>query len=113
MNTYYAEIKELESDQNYYFVVKDEFGVSERFYFRTAPDTPKAFTFIAGGDTKSFEDSYLAGQASTKMVSKLGPLFVMFNGDFNSGKDLRNNMGRCNEINVVASFVLQMKHDAR
>ena len=85
MNTYYAEIKELESDQNYYFVVKDEFGVSERFYFRTAPDTPKAFTFIAGGDTKSFEESYLAGQASTKMVSKLGPLFVMFNGDFNSG----------------------------
>ena len=85
MNTYYAEIKELESDQNFYFVVKDEFGVSERFYFRTAPDTPKAFTFIAGGDTKSFEESYLAGQASTKMVSKLGPLFVMFNGDFNSG----------------------------
>ena len=82
MNTYYAEIKELESDQNYYFVVKDEIGVSERFYFRTAPDTPKAFTFIAGGDTKSFEESYLAGQASNKMVSKLSPLFVMFNGDF-------------------------------
>ena len=85
MNTYFAEIKDLEPDQNYYFVIQDEFGVSERFYFRTAPDKPKAFTFIAGGDTKSFEESYLAGQASSKMVSKLGPLFVMFNGDFNSG----------------------------
>ena len=85
MNTYYAEIKSLDPDQNYYFVIKDEFGVSKRFYFRTAPNTPKAFTFIAGGDTKSFEESYQAGQASNKMVSKLSPLFVMFNGDFNSG----------------------------
>ena len=85
MNTYFSEIKDLEPDQNYYFVIKDEFGVSERFYFRTAPDKPKAFTFIGGGDTKSFEESYLAGQASNKMVSKLGPLFVIFNGDFNSG----------------------------
>jgi len=85
MNTHYAEIKNLEPDQNYYFVIKDEFGVSKRFYFKTAPDKPQAFTFIGGGDTKSFEESYLAGQASTKMVSKLSPLFVMFNGDFNSG----------------------------
>ena len=46
MNTYYAEIKSLEPDQNYYFVIKDEFGVSNRYYFRTAPDTPKAFRNI-------------------------------------------------------------------
>ena len=85
MNTHYAELKNLEPDQNYYFVIKDEFGISKRFYFKTAPDKPQAFTFIGGGDTKSFEESYLAGQASNKMVSKLSPLFVMFNGDFNSG----------------------------
>ncbi|MCK5456836.1 MAG: fibronectin type III domain-containing protein, partial [Melioribacteraceae bacterium] len=48
MNTYFSEIKDLEPDQNYYFVIKDEFEVSERFYFRTAPDKPKAFTFIGG-----------------------------------------------------------------
>jgi len=85
MNTHYAELKNLEPDQNYYFVIKDGFGVSKRFYFKTAPDKPQAFTFIAGADTKSFEESYLAGQASNKMVAKLSPLFVMFNGDFNSG----------------------------
>ncbi len=85
MNTHFAEIKNLDPDQNYYFVIKDEFGVSKRYYFKTAPDKPQAFTFIGGGDTKSFEESYLAGQASSKMVSKLSPLFVMFNGDFNSG----------------------------
>jgi len=85
MNTHYAEIKNLEPDQNYYFVIKDEIGVSKRFYFKTAPDKPQAFTFIGGGDTKSFEESYIAGQASNKMVAKLSPLFVMFNGDFNSG----------------------------
>lgn len=85
MNTHYAELKNLEPDQNYYFVIKDGFGVSKRFYFKTAPDKPQAFTFIGGGDTKSFEESYLAGQASNKMVAKLSPLFVLFNGDFNSG----------------------------
>ena len=85
MNTHYAELKNLEPDQNYYFVIKDGFGVSKRFYFKTAPDKPQAFTFIAGADTKSFEESYLAGQASNKMVAKLSPLFVLFNGDFNSG----------------------------
>lgn len=85
MNTYYAEIKALDPDQNYYFVISDEFGVSERFYFKTAPDKPKAFTFVVGGDTKSYEESYQAGLASNKMVAKLSPLFVIFNGDFNSG----------------------------
>ena len=58
---------------------------NERFYFKTAPDKPKAFTFVIGGDTKSFEESYQAGLASNKMVAKLSPLFVIFNGDFNSG----------------------------
>ena len=85
MNTYYAEIDQLEPDQNYYFVIKDEIGVSDRYYFRTAPDIPKAFTFIVGGDTKSSWTSLIAGQASNKMAAKLNPLFVMFNGDFTSG----------------------------
>jgi len=40
---------------------------------------------MAGGDTKSNDDPLKAGRASNKMVAKLRPLFVMFNGDFNSG----------------------------
>lgn len=85
MNTHFAEIKGLEPDQNYYFVIKDEFGVSKRYYFRTAPDTPKPFTFVMGGDTKSFDESLAAGRSSNKLVSRLAPLFVIFNGDFTSG----------------------------
>ena len=85
MNTNYAEIKSLEADQNYYFVIKDDYGTSKRFYFKTAPDKPEPFTFISGGDSKTFEDSYEVTKASNKMVAKLRPLFVLFVGDFTSG----------------------------
>ncbi|MFC1620464.1 fibronectin type III domain-containing protein [Candidatus Neomarinimicrobiota bacterium] len=85
MNTYYAELRNLEPDQTYYFVIQDSSGVGDRYYFRTAPDQPKAFTFIAGGDTKSFDKPLLASRASNTMVARLRPLFVVFNGDFTSG----------------------------
>ena len=85
MNTRYAKLRNLEPDQTYYFVIQDSVGVSDRFYFRTAPSQPKAFTFIAGGDTKSVEPSLAAGRASNAMVAKLRPLFVLFNGDFTTG----------------------------
>ena len=85
MNTHFAEISDLKPDHRYYFVIRDSRGTSRRFWFRTAPDKPKAFTFITGGDTKSFGDTYKAGLASNRLVAKLRPLFVLFNGDFNSG----------------------------
>jgi len=85
MNTHYAKLQNLEPDQRYYFVLKDDIGVSKRFYFKTAPGEPTPFTFVAGGDTKSSDKALLAGQASNKMVAKLRPLFVLFNGDFTSG----------------------------
>ncbi len=85
MITHFAKLTDLEPDQEYYFVIKDDKGVSERYWFRTAPDEPKAFTFVAGGDTKSHDEPLEAGRASNRLVSKLRPLFVMFNGDFCSG----------------------------
>ena len=85
MTTHFTKLTGLEADQEYYFVIKDDMGVSERYWFRTAPDTPKPFTFIAGGDTKSEDEPLEAGRASHRIVSKLRPLFVMFNGDFCSG----------------------------
>ncbi len=85
MNTHYAKLQSLEADQTYYFVIQDSVGVSNRFYFRTAPAQPEAFTFIAGGDTKSLDEPLEAGRASNRMVAKLRPLFVLFNGDFTSG----------------------------
>lgn len=85
MTTHFAKLTNLDPDQEYYFVIKDDKGVSERYWFRTAPDTPKAFTFVAGGDTKSEDAPLEAGRASNRIVAKLRPLFVMFNGDFCSG----------------------------
>ncbi|MCP5062421.1 MAG: metallophosphoesterase family protein [Ignavibacteriae bacterium] len=85
MNTHFAELENLKPDKAYYFVIKDSKGSGERYWFKTAPDKPQPFTFITGGDTKSFGKSHMAGLASNRMVAKLRPLFVLFNGDFNSG----------------------------
>ncbi len=85
MNNHFAKLADLEPDQVYYFVIKDMEFTSDRFWFRTAPDKPKAFTFIAGGDTKSSDPPLTAGRLSNQMVAKLRPLFVIFNGDFCSG----------------------------
>ena len=85
MNNHFAKLIDLEPDQVYYFVIKDKEFTSDRFWFRTAPDKPKAFTFVAGGDTKSSDPPLTAGRLSNQMVAKLRPLFVIFNGDFCSG----------------------------
>lgn len=85
MNTFYCTLENLQPDAIYFFLLKDSVGVSKRFSFRTAPDKPQQFTFVTGGDTKSSGASLEAGRASNKMVAKLRPLFVLFNGDFNSG----------------------------
>ena len=88
MNNMFVRLENLEPDQAYYFVVKDSEDVSDQFWFRTAPDKPKAFTFVAGGDTKSYGSALVAGRESNMMTGKLRPLFVLFSGDFNSGSGL-------------------------
>jgi hypothetical protein len=88
MNTQFAWLNNLHAGTNYYFVVKDVFGVSRRYWFKTAPSRPSSFSFMAGGDTKSEGLPLEAGRASNRLVSKLRPLFVMFNGDFTSGQGI-------------------------
>jgi hypothetical protein len=85
MNTHFAKLSGLLADQSYYFVIQDDKGVSERYWFKTAPDLPEPFTFITGGDTKSGDDPLKAGRSSNKATAKLRPLFVLYNGDFTSG----------------------------
>ncbi len=85
MNTRYLKLTDLEPDKPYYFTIKDDQGLSERYWFRTAPDVPKSITFVIGGDTKSDDEPLEAGRSSNRMVARLRPLFVMFNGDFTSG----------------------------
>ena len=85
MKTHFAKLEGLTPGTNYYFVLKDNYGVSNRYWFKTAPAKKSAFTFVAGGDTKSEGKALEAGRASNRMVKILRPLFVMFVGDFNSG----------------------------
>lgn len=85
MNTMFVRLENLKPDQNYYFFIKDSEDESDQFWFRTAPDKPKAFTCVVGGDTKSYGSALVAGRESNMATGKLRPLFVIFNGDFNSG----------------------------
>lgn len=85
MFTRFAKLSGLSPGTNYYFVIKDANGVSKRYWFKTAPAEPEPFTFVAGGDTKSADEPLEAGRASNRLVSKLRPLFVIYNGDFTSG----------------------------
>jgi hypothetical protein len=86
MDNHFARLTGLEPDTAYYFVVKDDEGVSERYWFRTAPATSQPFTFITGSDVLSWPDG-AAATRSNRMVPKLRPLFVLFNGDFTSNSD--------------------------
>jgi hypothetical protein len=84
MNTNFVRLTGLTPDTKYYFVINDSEGESSRYYVLTAPDQPETFTYIVGGDTKSSGSALEAGRRSNEMVSRLRPLFVLFNGDFNS-----------------------------
>lgn len=90
MNNKIVRLTGLTPDTAYRFVIKNDQGTSECSWFRTAPNTPKAFSFISGGDTKSSGQALEVGRWSNKMVSKVRPLFVFFTGDFNSGLGLND-----------------------
>ncbi len=84
MTNHFARLENLKPDTAYYFVVSDSEDAGRRLWFRTAPATPKPFTFIAGGDSRSNPKPRREGN---KLVAKLRPLFVLFGGDYTgSGK---------------------------
>lgn len=88
MNNVTARLTNLEPDTDYRFIIKNERGTSECSWFKTAPNTPKPFSYISGGDTKSSGSALKVGRWSNQMVSKVRPLFVLFTGDYNSGLGL-------------------------
>jgi len=81
MECRYVRLKNLKPDTAYYFVVRDSEGTGKRLWFKTAPAKPKAFTFVAGGDSRTNQDIFRVGCG---LVAKLRPLFVIFDGDFTS-----------------------------
>jgi len=81
MDNHFAKLKDLLPETNYFFIIKDSEGVSESFWFKTAPATNKPMSFIAGGDSRN---NRLPRQYANKIVSKLKPTAVFFGGDMTS-----------------------------
>lgn len=82
MNNQFARLKNLQSNTKYYFIIVDNQGVSQRFWFRTAPNTPfERLSIIAGGDSRNHRT---ARQNANKLVAKLRPHCVFFGGDMTS-----------------------------
>ena len=80
LNHNFARIDSLEPNTIYYFVIKDDNSISKRFWFKTIPDDENVrLSIIAGGDSRTFREPR---KLANKMVSKLQPHFVVFNGDF-------------------------------
>ena len=91
LNHRFARLSQLLPNTVYYFVVRDDQGISERMCFKTLPDNANSpITFIAGGDSrtakpKEFADSLLCRpwrQDANRLVSKISPDFITFSGDY-------------------------------
>lgn len=76
----FVRLVNLESNTAYYFVIKDEDGFSERFWFKTTPNVnTERLSLIAGGDSRTRRPTR---QQAFKMVGKLVPHAVLFDGDY-------------------------------
>lgn len=83
MHNHFVRLNELRPGTKYYFVVQDDDGTSNRYWFETLPDDHKTrLSIVAGGDSRN----YRAGrQNANRMVARLRPHFVMFAGDMTGG----------------------------
>jgi len=79
MNNKFARLTALSPDSKYYFKVCTQSQCTETMYFKTAPDTDKAFTFIAGGDSRTIPEGRIRGNV---LISKIRPLFIAHGGDY-------------------------------
>ena len=77
--SYFVTLTGLTPDTAYYFSVVDSEGESEIMWFKTAPNSPRQLTFIAGGDSRTHREPR---QWGNRLVAKLRPLFVAFGGDY-------------------------------
>lgn len=97
INRKFARLTGLLPNTLYYFVVRDAGGtVSARYKFKTLSDNPNdPVAFISGGDTRdgfkvfgSYVESCPSGNCleqkrkGNRLVAKIRPDFVAFNGDF-------------------------------
>ena len=78
MDNRFVRLTGLTPNTNYYFVINDSQGTSQRFWFRTTPSDNSRLSFIAGGDSRN---NRVPRQNANLLVSKLKPHAVLFGGD--------------------------------
>jgi hypothetical protein len=79
MNNKFARLTKLNPDSKYYFKVCTQTQCTDTMYFKTAPNSDKPFTFIAGGDSRSIPEGRIRGNI---LISKIRPLFIAHGGDY-------------------------------
>ena len=79
MNNHFVRLQNLTPNTVYYFVIRDNEGISRRLSFKTAPGKPSIpLSVIAGGDSRNHRDARIK---ANRLVSKLRPHCIMFSGD--------------------------------
>jgi len=79
MKNCFVRLTDLEPNTAYFFVVKDQSSISERYWFKTTPDQRLSrLSVVAGGDSRNHR---AVRRNANKMVAKLRPHFVLFGGD--------------------------------
>ncbi|PQB07707.1 hypothetical protein BST83_11470 [Polaribacter filamentus] len=81
MNNHFARITGLTPNSAYYFIIKDDQGVSQRLWFKTSPSDNSRLSFVAGGDSRN---NRTPRQNANRLVHKLKPNAVLFGGDMTS-----------------------------
>ena len=80
MNNHIIRLKDLKPNSRYYFNIKDSEGFSKTYYFSTVSNSSDTkLSFIAGGDSRDGREVRIK---ANKLVAKLKPHAVLFNGDF-------------------------------
>lgn len=69
----------LAADTEYYFKLCNTSCSTNRYYFKTAPASPRNMTVISGGDSRSSHDGRLQGN---RLVAKIRPDYIQFGGDY-------------------------------
>ncbi|MDZ8118170.1 choice-of-anchor J domain-containing protein [Pontiella agarivorans] len=77
--SHFIDLTGLSADTAYYFEILDSEGASTLMWFKTAPDTPSDFTFVAGGDSRTNDDPRRWGM---NLISRIRPLFIVYGGDY-------------------------------
>ncbi len=79
MDNRFALITGLTPNTIYYFVIKDDAGTSQRYWFKTCPNVnTETLSFVSGGDSRS---GATQRRNSNRMVAKIRPHAVLFGGD--------------------------------